>query len=84
MSIITIKTQNSEIDELLKSLLKRISGIELLSETEEADIIGYGIDKKPIFADDYKKEIKNRLSEINKGNSKTFTTQEVISKVLKK
>lgn len=84
MSLITIKTQNSEINELLKSLLKKISGVELISEKEEAEIIGYTVDKKPIFADEYKKEIKSRISNINKNKAKTFSTQEVVSKILKK
>lgn len=83
MSIITIQTENSEINAILKSLLEKINGVKIISETESKQIIGYKMDKTPIFADEYYKELEIRISKINKGKSKTFTTEEVLSKVLK-
>lgn len=83
MSIITIQTENSEINAILKSLLEKINGVKIIAETESKQIIGYKMDKTPIFADEYYKELEIRISKINKGKSKTFTTEEVLSKVLK-
>jgi len=83
MSIITIQTENSEINAILKSLLEKINGVKIIAETESKQIIGYKMDKTPIFADEYYKELEIRISKINKGKSKIFTTEEVLSKVLK-
>lgn len=83
MSIITIQTENSEINAILKSLLEKINGVKIIAETESKQIIGYKMDKTPIFVDEYYKELEIRISKINKGKSKTFTTEEVLSNVLK-
>ena len=64
MSIITLKTENYEITDLLKALSKQLKGVEILDETKEAKIIGYTINKKPVFLDAYQKEISKRISKI--------------------
>lgn len=83
MSIITLKTENSEINELLKLLLKQLKGVEMIHETSEAQIIGYNMDKKPIFSDEYQNEIFGRISKIKSGEVKTYTSKEVLDSILK-
>lgn len=83
MSIITLKTENSEITDLLKALLKQLKGVEMVDETSEAKIIGYTINKKPVFLDDYQKEISKRIKKIKSGKAKTYSSQEVRNSILK-
>lgn len=83
MSIITLKTENSEITDLLKALLKQLKGVEMLDETAEAKVIGYTVNREPVFLDDYRKEISKRIAKIKSGKAKTYTSQEVRNSILK-
>lgn len=84
MSIITIQTENSEINNILKSLLEKIKGVKIISETESRQVIGYRVDKTPIFAEDYYHELKTRISDLEKGKERLFSGEEVLNNILKK
>ena len=84
MSIITIQTENSEINNILKSLLEKIKGVKIISETESKEIIGYHMDKTPIFADEYYKVLETRIDNLKNGKENTFTGEEVLKNILKK
>ena len=62
----------------------------MLDETAETKIIGYTVNREPVFLNDYQKEIAKRnckkklqkeiakrITKIKSGKAKTFTSQEV-------
>lgn len=81
MSLITIQTENAEITNLLKSLLERIKGVKIISDSDSKEVIGYKMDGSPIFADEYRKEIQQRIEDIESGKRQTYSTNEVVSAI---
>ena len=82
MSILTIQTDNADTGKLLKDLLSRISGVSVISENQD-NVIGFK-NGMPVFADDYKKEIEERVSKINNNSVKVYNSDEVLSAILKR
>ena len=63
--------------------MKQLKGVKMLDEITESKIIGYTINKKPNFADEYRKEISDRISKIKSGEVKTYTSKVVLDSIIK-
>ena len=80
MNTITIKTSTPEIGHLIKALLEKIQGVEIISNIEE-EIVGYKVDGSPVYTEGYKKNVSKRLKEIELGKRKTYSSEEMKSKI---
>lgn len=83
MEAIILHPKNKTQLSLLKNLAKEMG---MFFETkEEADIIvGYAPDGNAFTVSEYKKTIQDRIDDVKTGTSKTYSSEQVLKRILKK
>jgi metal-dependent hydrolase (beta-lactamase superfamily II) len=83
MEAIILHPKNEAQLSLLKSLAKEM-GVLFETKNEEDMIVGYAPDGTSFSVSEYKKNIQNRIDDVRAGTAKTSTSEEVLSRILKR
>ncbi|MFH7015752.1 hypothetical protein [Flavobacterium sp. FlaQc-47] len=66
----------------MKNLAK--DGMMFKTKNQEEIIVGYTLNGKAFSVYEYKENIQNRIDDVKEGTAKTYTSEQVLSSILKK
>lgn len=83
MEAIILHPKNKTQLSLLKNLAKEM-GMMFETKNEEEIIVGYTPNGQAFSVSEYKENIQNRIEDVKDGTAKTYTSEQVLSHILKK
>lgn len=83
MEAIILHPQNKEQLSVFKKLFKTMD-VPFETKEEEEIIIGYATNGQPFTVLEYKKTMRNRIDDVRAGTAKTFSSEQVLNRILKR